>query len=122
MGGFLFLVCGNFIYNEIWEIKACGLNKNLSKYRGGEEGGEGEESGGQMNALIKAAALWLSNQDAKDKGGKSKGRQPAKRAAASGVAAASAAAAGAEPEEEESEDDGERKTRSSKKRRVPSRK
>lgn len=87
-----------------------------------EEGGEGEESGGQMNALIKAAALWLSNQDAKDKGGKSKGRQPAKRAAASGVAAASAAAAGAEPEEEESEDDGERKTRSSKKRRVPSRK
>eukprot|EP00523_Entomoneis_sp_CCMP467_P002489 CAMPEP_0168763296 /NCGR_PEP_ID=MMETSP0724-20121128/24284_1 /TAXON_ID=265536 /ORGANISM="Amphiprora sp., Strain CCMP467" /LENGTH=1085 /DNA_ID=CAMNT_0008812483 /DNA_START=241 /DNA_END=3498 /DNA_ORIENTATION=- len=51
-----------------------------------EEGGEKEEVGDQMNALIKAAAIWLTEQDQdKDPKGKksSKGRQlPAKRAPA----------------------------------------
>lgn len=31
--GFVCLLLGNFIYNEIIEIKAFGLNKNLRKYR-----------------------------------------------------------------------------------------
>lgn len=34
LGGFLFLVLGNFTYNEIIEIKLCGLNKKMSKYCG----------------------------------------------------------------------------------------
>lgn len=84
---------------------------------GEEEGGEGEESGGQMNALIQAAAIWLNKQDARDTGGKPRGRATTKRAASSGVAAASAAAAGFKVEEDDDDsDDGERKTRSSKRR------
>lgn len=35
--GFLFLVFGNFVYNEIIEIKFCGLNKKMSKYLGNGE-------------------------------------------------------------------------------------
>lgn len=39
IGGFLFLILGNFTYNEIIEWKCCSLNKNLRKYRlaSGEE-------------------------------------------------------------------------------------
>lgn len=32
--GFLFLIFGNFVFNEILEIKLCGLNKKMSKYIG----------------------------------------------------------------------------------------
>jgi len=32
LSGFVVMVAGNFIYNEILELKFLGLNKNLKKY------------------------------------------------------------------------------------------
>jgi len=32
LGGFVLLLGGNFVYNEMVEIKCCGFNKNLRKY------------------------------------------------------------------------------------------
>lgn len=32
--GFVFLLAGNFVYNELIEIPIMGLNKNLRKYEG----------------------------------------------------------------------------------------
>ena len=33
MGGFVFLLLGNFTYNELIEWKIWGLNKDMSKYK-----------------------------------------------------------------------------------------
>lgn len=32
-GGFCFMILGNFVYNEILEVKFCGMNAELAKYR-----------------------------------------------------------------------------------------
>lgn len=83
-----------------------------------EEEDEDGESGGQMDALLKAAAIWLTNQDAaNDKGGK--GKKKMKRATASTEAAPAAATRGRMSEESDSEDtDGERTTRRTRRRKA----
>ena len=32
--GFMLLLNGNFVYNEIIELKCCGLNRKMKKYNG----------------------------------------------------------------------------------------
>lgn len=43
MIGFVFLILGNFTYNEILEIKMFGLNKMMSKYQNMKDGPTGSE-------------------------------------------------------------------------------
>ena len=37
--GFVFQLFGNFVYNEIIELKCCGLNKNMQKYQNDNDKG-----------------------------------------------------------------------------------